>query len=91
MIDQRPLVLEFVDREIIEALCYHLRQLGVTFRLGEKVAQVGIDPKRDSFFAELESGKKVQGTPSSMPLDGKPMVISSIWRRLVESESILSD
>ena len=61
VIDQRPLVLEFVDREIIEALCYHLRQLGVTLRLGEKVARVGIDPKRDSVFAELESGKKVQG------------------------------
>lgn len=61
LIDQRPTVLEFVDREIAEALGYHLRQLGVIFRLGEKVAHVGIDPKRDSVFAELESGKKVQG------------------------------
>lgn len=40
---------------------YHLRQLGVTFRLGEKVAQVGIDAKRDFVFAELESGKRVHG------------------------------
>ena len=61
LIDQRPVVLEFVDREIVEALLYHLRQLGVTFRLGEKVAQVGIDTKRDFVFAELESGKKVHG------------------------------
>ena len=43
LIDQRPTVLEFVDREIVEALFYHLRQLGVTLRLGEKVAQVGVD------------------------------------------------
>jgi NAD(P) transhydrogenase len=61
LIDQRPALLDFVDREIIEALSYHLRQLGVTFRLGEKVAQVGIDAKRDFIFAELESGKRVHG------------------------------
>jgi NAD(P) transhydrogenase len=61
VIDQRPALLEFVDRQIVEALSYHLRQFGVTFRLGEKVAQVGIDAKRDHVFAELESGKKVHG------------------------------
>jgi NAD(P) transhydrogenase len=61
VIDQRPVVLEFVDRQIVEALSYHLRQLGVTFRLAEKVRHVGIDPVRDRVFAELESGKKVQG------------------------------
>jgi NAD(P) transhydrogenase len=61
LIDERPIVLEFVDREIVEALFYHLRQLGVTFRLGEKVARVGIDAKRDFVVAELESGKRVQG------------------------------
>jgi len=61
LIDQRPVVLDFVDRQIVEALSYHLRQLGVTFRLGEKVTHVGIDPARDRVFAQLESGKKVQG------------------------------
>jgi NAD(P) transhydrogenase len=61
LIDQRPAILEFADREIIEALCYHLRQLGVTFRLGEKVAQVGIDPQRDFVFADLQSGKREHG------------------------------
>ena len=61
LIDQRPVVLDFVDRQIVEALSYHLRQLGVTFRLAEKVTRVGIDPIRDRVFAELESGKKVYG------------------------------
>lgn len=61
LIDQRPAILEFVDREIIEALSYHLRQLGVTFRLGEKVEEVGVDEKRDLVFAELQSGKRVHG------------------------------
>ena len=61
LIDQRPMILDFVDREIMEALAYHLRQMGTTFRLGEKVTRVGIDEQRDRVFAELESGKKVQG------------------------------
>src|SRR5579862_6416303 len=61
LIDQRPVILDFVDREIIEALSYHLRQMGTTFRLGEKVTRVGYDPERDLVFAELESGKKVRG------------------------------
>jgi len=60
LIDQRPTILDFVDREIMEALAYHLRQMGTTFRLGEKVTRVGIDEQRDRVFAELESGKKVQ-------------------------------
>ena len=60
LIDQRPTLLDFVDREIMESLAYHLRQMGTMFRLGEKVTRVGIDPQRDRVFAELESGKKVQ-------------------------------
>jgi NAD(P) transhydrogenase len=60
VIDQRPALLDFVDREIMEALAYHLRQMSTMFRLGEKVTRVGIDPQRDRVFAELESGKKVQ-------------------------------
>jgi NAD(P) transhydrogenase len=59
LIDQRPVILDFVDREIVDALCYHLRQVSTTFRLGEKVTKVGVDPQRDRVFAELESGKKI--------------------------------
>ena len=61
LIDQRPTILDFVDREIVEALSYHLRQMGTTFRLGEKVTRVAVDDTRDRVFAELESGKKVYG------------------------------
>ncbi len=61
MIDQRPAVLEFVDRQIVEALSYHLRELGVTFRLAEKVTRVEINPLRNRVSVELESGKKVLG------------------------------
>ena len=58
LIDQRPVILDFVDREIVDALAYHLRELGTVFRLGEKVSRVGVDPQRERVFAELESGKK---------------------------------
>lgn len=61
LIDERPAILDFVDREIVETLVYHLRQLGITFRLGEKVTCVAVDPRRECVFAELESGKRVQG------------------------------
>ena len=61
LLDQRPDLLEFVDREIIESLCFQLRQLGTVFRLGEKVVCVGLDVQRDRVFARLESGKNVHG------------------------------
>jgi NAD(P) transhydrogenase len=61
LLDQRPTLLDFVDREIIESLCFQLRQLGTVFRVGEKVVSVGFDEERDKVFAALESGKKVRG------------------------------
>jgi NAD(P) transhydrogenase len=61
LIEQRPTVLDFVDREIVEALSYHLRDLGTTFRLNEKVVNVSIDEARDRVIAKLESGKTVAG------------------------------
>ena len=61
LIDQRPTILDFVDREIVEALTFHLRRIRTTFRLGEKVTHVVVDEPRGRLFAELESGKKIQG------------------------------
>ena len=61
LLDQRPTVLDFADREIVESLCFQLRQLGTMFRLGEKVVAVGFDQERDRVFAKLESGKTVHG------------------------------
>jgi len=61
LLDQRPVLLDFADREIVESLCFQLRQLGTVFRLGEKVVSVGFDPDKDRVFAKLESGKSVHG------------------------------
>jgi NAD(P) transhydrogenase len=59
LIEQRPALLEFVDQEIIEALIFHLREQGVTFRLGETVTTVQTTNGRVE--ARLESGKSVRG------------------------------
>jgi len=61
LLDQRPILLNFVDREIVESLCFQLRQLGTVFRLGEKVVSVGCDEERNRVFAKLASGKNVHG------------------------------
>ena len=58
LIDQRPTLLDFADHEIIESLCHHLREGGVTFRLREQVTSVSIEG--DRVVAHLESGKTVK-------------------------------
>jgi NAD(P) transhydrogenase len=40
LIEGRNRILDFVDNEISEALQYHLRQAGMTLRLGEKVVSI---------------------------------------------------
>jgi NAD(P) transhydrogenase len=40
LIEGRSRLLDFVDAEITEALQYHLRQAGMTLRLGEKVVTI---------------------------------------------------
>ena len=40
VVDARHRLLEFLDSEIVDALIYHMRSAGVTFRLGEIVEQV---------------------------------------------------
>lgn len=61
LLDQRPTLLDFADREIVENLCFQLRRLGTVFRLGEKVVEVGVEADRDRVFARLDSGKTVHG------------------------------
>jgi NAD(P) transhydrogenase len=55
-----PRLLGFADQEIIEALCYHLRDKRVTLRLNEEVKSVEEMPD-GSVVAYLESNKKISG------------------------------
>jgi NAD(P) transhydrogenase len=60
LVDQRSELLGFVDREIVANFRSHISQLGVTFRLGEKVVECGTVADH-GVFAKLESGKSIQG------------------------------
>src|SRR5206468_12932529 len=60
LIEKRPRLLEFADQEMIEALCYHLRDNRVTLRLNEELASVEEGPD-DTVIANLESKKKISG------------------------------
>jgi NAD(P) transhydrogenase len=58
LVERRPRLLEFVDSEIIEALQYHMRSIGVTLRFNEEV--VRIEKAADNSVAiYLKSGKKI--------------------------------
>ena len=60
IIEKRDRLLEFADQEIVEALCYHLRDSRVTLRLDEEVKSVEELPDK-TVIANLESNKKVSG------------------------------
>src|SRR5436190_16666155 len=60
LIEKRPRLLEFADSEMVEALCYHLRDRRVTLRLNEEVESVEETPD-NGVVANLKSKKKVTG------------------------------
>jgi NAD(P) transhydrogenase len=57
VVEKRPRLLDFCDAQIIEGLQYHLRDLGVVFRLGEEVTAV--DRRGDAALTHLASGKQI--------------------------------
>lgn len=57
IVEKRSSMLEFCDREIVEALTYQLRDLAVTFRFSESVREVQKHPA--GTLTILESGKKI--------------------------------
>ena len=59
VVESRQRLLEFVDAEIVEALTYHMRESGVTFRLGETVDRVEREPS-GGVVAHLASNKQVR-------------------------------
>src|SRR5437879_603632 len=58
MIEQRARMLDFVDDQIVEALAYHMRSHGVTFRLGEEATEV-IKTAEGKVCVKLKSNKQV--------------------------------
>jgi NAD(P) transhydrogenase len=60
LIDQRPVILDFVDQEIAEALTYHMRDIGVVLHLGEEVTSTE-KLQNGKVCATFKSGKRVFG------------------------------
>ncbi len=84
LVEGRDHVLGFLDQEIAEAFQYHMRQKGITLRLGEKVDSIEREPPHNGtgpiVRATLESGKTLraqsllyavgrQGTCGSLALE----------------------
>ena len=57
LIDGRPDILPFCDREIVEALTFYLRDRRLTLRLGERVTAV--EEHASGTVTRLESGKLI--------------------------------
>ena len=57
VVERQTDVLEFVDRELAEALVYHMRNMGCIFRLGEEVERV--ETANGHAVAMLRSGKRI--------------------------------
>ena len=64
LVEGRRELLGFLDHEITEAFQYHMRRLGTTLRLGEKVAKIEQLPSNGTdgplVQATLESGKTLR-------------------------------
>jgi NAD(P) transhydrogenase len=58
LIERRPRFLDFVDRELVEALSYHMRAMGAVLLLGEDVTAISIDGS-GNVVAQLASNKTV--------------------------------
>lgn len=59
LIERRPRLLEFVDSELIEALQYQMRSIGVTLRFNEEVTAVQKHPD-GAVVIQLKSGKQIR-------------------------------
>ena len=64
LVEGRDHVLGFLDHEIAEAFQYHMRQMGITLRMGEKVESIVELPPHNGdgvlVQATLESGKHLK-------------------------------
>jgi NAD(P) transhydrogenase len=96
LIDKRRRLLDFVDEELVDALHYHLRGLGLTLRLGEEVN--GIERRPDgSAITSLVSEKRIpsdvvlyaagrQGATADLQLDAAGLEADARGRIAVDAQ-----
>jgi len=101
LVEGRREVLGFLDRELTEAFQYHMRRLGMTLRLGEKVAKiertVSHEVNGPVVQATLESGKSLraqtllysigrQGSTAALQLENVGLVADDRERLKVNAQ-----
>jgi NAD(P) transhydrogenase len=95
VIERRDRLLEFCDSEVVEALQYHLRELGVTFRFGEAVTAV--ETNDGGAVTTLASGKKIpsdvvfysagrRGATDGLELDAVGLEVDDRGRLIVNEQ-----
>ena len=57
LIDMRTQLLDMVDRELVDAFCYHAREMGLTLRLGEQVDRIETGANGQAIIT-MKSGKR---------------------------------
>jgi NAD(P) transhydrogenase len=93
VVETRTRFLEFCDAEVVEALKFYLRDLGVTFRLGETVESVGVS--ESGTVTKLQSGKRIpaetvlysagrQGSTDGLDLDAAGLSADKRGRIVVD-------
>jgi NAD(P) transhydrogenase len=101
LVEGRKEVLGFLDSEIVEAFHYHMRSMGMTLRLGEKVAKIEEVPESANdngarVQATLESGKSLraqtllysigrQGTTAALKLENVALTADDRERLKVDA------
>ena len=96
VIERGDRLLRFVDAEIAEALHYHLRDLGITLRLGEEVSAVQRRAGSGA-MTHLRSGKRIpsdvvlyaagrQGTTADLRLEAAGLEADQRGRIQVDAE-----
>jgi NAD(P) transhydrogenase len=94
VVEARERFLEFCDSEIVEALKFYLRDLSVSFRIGEAVTSVDVDGA--GTITTLASGKKIpaetvlysagrQGATDSLDLEAAGLAADARGRIKVDA------
>lgn len=58
LVDRRKTLLQFMDDEIVAALCFHMRDMGMTLKLGEEIDAIEVK-NSDTVVTKLRSGKVI--------------------------------
>ena len=97
LMDKRTEILDMVDREIVEALTYQAREMGLTMRLGEEVARLEPGAAGGRTVVVTKSGKRIvtdlvmvsagrQGATESLGLDKAGLAADARGRLTVNAQ-----